>query len=132
MSVRALQKPPATPMWETSNHCYRLIAVPHHSTSGLILCSLATAMSHKKREISICCYYSRDLKRRIIYQSTVLGKGTTKIAKSLDINLRVVQRVMLTWNEIGEVCRDRTRNGQPPIMARSSVDVCITAFDIYI
>ena len=34
MSVHALQKPPATPMWETSNHCYSL---PRHCTSSQYL-----------------------------------------------------------------------------------------------
>jgi transposase len=61
-------------------------------------------MARKKKDIIIRHQYSKDLKRQVIYQSTTLGKSSTKIAKSLDMNIRVVQRVLHTWKEIGEVC----------------------------
>jgi hypothetical protein len=80
-------------------------------------------MARKKKEPAVRRRYSKDLKRRVIYQSTILGKSTMKIAKSLDMNIRVVQRVVLTWDEIGEVCRDRTRLGRAPLMTAASVDV---------
>jgi hypothetical protein len=68
-------------------------------------------MACKKKDIIICRQYSKDLKMWVIYQSTTLGKSSTKIAKSLGMNFWVVQRVLHTWKEISEVCRDRTRTG---------------------
>ena len=61
-------------------------------------------------------HYSRDLKRRIIYQAEVLARTSTEISINLDIPLRVIQRVKQTWNEIGEVCKDRTAMGRAPLM----------------
>ena len=60
--------------------------------------------------------YSRDLKRRVIYQAEVLDQTSTEISINLDIPLRVIQRVKQTWNEIGEVCKDRTAIGRAPLM----------------
>jgi transposase len=67
--------------------------------------------------------YSRDLKRHVIYQTQVLGKSSTQIAIDLDMDLRVVQRVRQTWNEIGDVCRDRKYKGRPPVMSPIEIDV---------
>ncbi|KAJ7230132.1 hypothetical protein GGX14DRAFT_337654, partial [Mycena pura] len=44
-------------------------------------------------------------------------KKPTEIAISLDMPVRVVQRVIQTWNEIGEVCRDRRYIGRAPLMS---------------
>ena len=51
-------------------------------------------------------YYSQDLCERVIYQHNVLGKKTTDIARDLDISLRVVQRTLQVWKEIGDVVWD--------------------------
>jgi hypothetical protein len=80
-------------------------------------------MPRKKQDVSIRKRYSRDLKRRVIYQARTLGKQSTQIAISLDMPLRVVQRVQQVWDEIGEVCRDRTQLGRALIMSSASVDV---------
>ncbi|KAJ7663176.1 hypothetical protein DFH06DRAFT_952226, partial [Mycena polygramma] len=42
---------------------------------------------------------------------------TTEIANELNMPLRVVQRVLQTWGEIGEVCRDRRHKGRAPLMS---------------
>jgi transposase-like protein len=47
-------------------------------------------MARKKKDIITRHQYSKDLKRRVIYQSTTLGKSSMKIAKSLDMNVWVV------------------------------------------
>lgn len=80
-------------------------------------------MVRHKKDIPTRRHYSKDLKRRVIYQAFTLQKKTTKIAKSLDIDLRVVQRVLQTWREIGEVCQDRARLGRAPIMSPGSIEV---------
>lgn len=67
--------------------------------------------------------YSRDLKARVIYQSETLGKSTTQIAIDLDMSLQVVQRVVKTYNEIGEVCRSRKYKGRAPLMSPIAIDV---------
>ena len=51
-------------------------------------------------------HYSKDLRERVIYQRFTLGMSTTEIAKNLDMSLRVVQRVLKLWDEVGEVVRD--------------------------
>lgn len=73
-------------------------------------------MPRKKPLVPKRRYYSRDLKRRVIYQAEVLGYTSTEISINLDIPLRVIQRVKQTWNEIGEVCKDRTAIGRAPLM----------------
>ena len=81
----------------------------------------------RKRNLSpIRHQYSRDLKKRVIYQAFTLRKlNTTQIAIDLDMPAHVVQRVMKTWREIGEVCRDRSCFGQAPIMKNDTVKVGI-------
>jgi hypothetical protein len=101
----------------------------HHITTlfdQLVTLSQSSPLviARKKKDIIIHHQYSKDLKRWVIYQSTTLGKSSTKIAKSLNMNVRVVQRVLHTWKEIGEVCWDRTHAGRAPIMVQASVAVC--------
>ena len=60
---------------------------------------------------------------RVIYQALTLKKKTTRIAIDLDIPLRVVQRVLRSWREIGEVCKDRTVVGRAPLMKPAEVKV---------
>ena len=59
--------------------------------------------------------YSRDLKDVVVYQANTLNKSTTAIAKDLNMPLRVVQRVLKIWNEIGEAvdvsCRAKGKRG---------------------
>ncbi|KAF8158563.1 hypothetical protein B0H34DRAFT_808019 [Crassisporium funariophilum] len=61
--------------------------------------------------------YSRDLKRRVIYQSKILNMTNTQVAINLDMPVRVVEHVKQTWRDIGEVCRDRRmgKRGRPPL-----------------
>lgn len=70
-------------------------------------------------------HYSKDLKRRIIYQAYTLGKKTTEIAIDLNMHVRVVQRVKKTWKEIGEVCRDRTYIGRAPMLSPEKTKLSI-------
>ncbi|KAJ7182124.1 hypothetical protein C8R46DRAFT_885205 [Mycena filopes] len=60
---------------------------------------------------------TKDLKQRVIYQAFTLGKRTTQIAIDLNMPLRVVQRCITTWREIGEVARDRTYIGRAPMLS---------------
>ena len=73
-------------------------------------------MPRKKPLVPKRRHYSRDLKRRVLYQAEVLGHTSTEISINLDIPLRVIQRVKQTWNEIGEVCKDRNAMGRAPLM----------------
>ena len=84
---------------------------------------LTTIMPRKNPLVPKRRHYSRDLKRRVIYQAEVLGQTSTEISINLDIPLRVVQRVKYTWNEIGEVCRDRTAMGRAPLMRPEHCEV---------
>lgn len=80
-------------------------------------------MARKKPTIPQRHHYSRDLKRTVIYQAYTLGLSNAEISASLDMPLRVVQRVRQMWDEIGEVCRDRTRAGRAPLMSSQAVTV---------
>lgn len=51
-------------------------------------------------------HYSRDLKERIVWQRKALEKKPADIANELDVPLRVVQRVLQLWNEVGDVVRN--------------------------
>jgi len=73
-------------------------------------------------------HYSRDLKRIVIYQRHVLAKKPTEIAIDLDIPLRVVQRVIKTWKNIGEVCQDRTGPERRLILTSIQCQVCYHLF----
>jgi hypothetical protein len=73
-------------------------------------------MTRKKNAIPIRCHYSRDLKERVLYQRYQLGKKTADIAVDLDMPLRVVQRILQTFSEIGRVCRERKSIGRAPLL----------------
>ncbi|KAJ7210187.1 hypothetical protein GGX14DRAFT_343181, partial [Mycena pura] len=45
-----------------------------------------------------------------------------RIAIELHMPLRVVQRVIKTWKEIGEVCRDRRYKGRHPILSPEHIE----------
>ena len=71
--------------------------------------------------------YSKDLKERIVYQQFTLGKDTAEIAENLNMSKCVVQRVLLLWEEIGDVVRDPRRNlkwGRASVLDMTSVEVC--------
>jgi hypothetical protein len=69
-------------------------------------------------------HYSADLKQRIIHQAYTLHRRSEDITTDLDMPLRVVQRVKRTWNEIGEVCRDRQHQGRAPLLSVHETQVC--------
>jgi hypothetical protein len=82
-------------------------------------------MPRKPRSKPLRQHYTRDLKRRVIYQAEVLGYSSTKIAIELSMPLTVVQRVRRTWSEIGEVCQDRKYKGRAPMMSTAAVSVSL-------
>jgi hypothetical protein len=41
---------------------------------------------------------------------------TTAISISLDTSLRVIQRELEDWEKYGDVCKERAKKGQPPIL----------------
>lgn len=71
-------------------------------------------------------HYSRDLKLRVVYQKFTLGYATTKIAINLQMDLRVVQRVLKTYKDTGDVCENRTGMGRPPLMTPDAAEVSAT------
>ncbi|KAF8145935.1 hypothetical protein K438DRAFT_1781470 [Mycena galopus ATCC 62051] len=85
--------------------------------------SSATTMPRIKPHVPVRTHYSKDLKQRVIYQRFTLGYKPTKIAIHLNIPLRVVQRVITTWKEIGEVARDRTYIGRAPMLSPEHIKV---------
>ena len=62
------------------------------------------------------CRYSKDLKNRVIYQTTVLSMSPTEIAINLDMPLHVMQHVLDTWDEIGVVVRELQKLGWAHLM----------------
>ena len=75
--------------------------------------------------------YSKDIKKLVIYQSNVLGMSTMDIAvnlDNLDMPVRVVQRVLQTWDEIGAVVREPKTLGQARLMTTEQVQVSLTLF----
>jgi len=70
--------------------------------------------------------YSRDLNQHVIHQFETLGWSTDQIAVSLDMSVRVVQRTLQTWQEIGDVVKDPLsylRRGKPRLLDTQSVEV---------
>ncbi|KAJ7713329.1 hypothetical protein DFH07DRAFT_708699, partial [Mycena maculata] len=63
-------------------------------------------------------------------------KTSTQIAISLNMPVRVVQRIKKTWKEIGEVCRDRRHLGRPPMMSPNHTEFMLALIehtpDIYL
>jgi len=80
-------------------------------------------MARKKPIVAAQNHYSKDLKEHIIHQAFTLGSKTTQIAINLNMPLRVVQRVITTWKEIGEVARDRTYIGRAPMLSPEHIKV---------
>ena len=72
--------------------------------------------------------YSKDVKKLVIYQSNVLGMSTTDIAVNLDMPVRVVQRVLQTWDKIRAVVREPKTLGRARLMTTEQVQVSLTLF----
>jgi hypothetical protein len=64
----------------------------------------------------------------VVYQAFTLGKTTTEISIDLDIPVQVVQCVLKCWQEIGEVCEDRTHMGHAPLMSQEVIMVSLGLF----
>ncbi|KAJ7260629.1 hypothetical protein C8J57DRAFT_1514561 [Mycena rebaudengoi] len=73
--------------------------------------------------------YSNDLKQQVIYQAFTLEKETTQIVIDLNMFLCVAQHVLMTWEEIGEVCRDRSHIGRTPILSPEQMTFMLTLID---
>ncbi|KAJ7659630.1 hypothetical protein DFH06DRAFT_954656, partial [Mycena polygramma] len=56
-------------------------------------------------------------------------KTSTQIAIDLDMPLRVVQRIKQTWNEIGEVSRQRRYLGRSPLMSGAHCKFMLALID---
>ncbi|KAJ3791893.1 Homeodomain-like protein [Lentinula aff. detonsa] len=76
-------------------------------------------MPRKPKIIPIRRHYSSDLKRRVIHQRFTLGKTSAAIAVDLDMPWRVVQRVLQTWKDIGDICRERQGKGKRQALGRN-------------
>jgi transposase len=75
-------------------------------------------------------HYSQDLKQRVIYQHVKFGLMTVQIAENLDISIRVVQRTLKIWQEIGDVVKDPTtyaKRGKASLLDSGSVEACTIA-----
>ena len=71
-------------------------------------------------------HYLKDLKQCVVYQQFTLGMETVEIARSLDMSVRVVQRVLRLWEEIGEVVKDPrqyAKKGWARLLDTASVEV---------
>lgn len=78
--------------------------------------------------------YSKDLKQRVIYLRNTLQKTTTEISILLDMPLRVVQRVLQTWDEIGEAVKDPATyeaRGRPRLLRGESIEVSFPHLNMY-
>ncbi|KAF8461778.1 hypothetical protein JB92DRAFT_2777561, partial [Gautieria morchelliformis] len=58
-------------------------------------------------------------------------KSNTDIAIDLDMPVRVVQRVLQTWDEIGTVLKEPQKVGQAPLLSTSQVTLLLTLLDQY-
>ncbi|KAJ7198941.1 hypothetical protein GGX14DRAFT_325846, partial [Mycena pura] len=56
-------------------------------------------------------------------------KSPTQTAISLNMPLRVVQRIKQTWREIGEVCRDRKYQGRSPMLSQVNTKFMLALLD---
>ena len=72
--------------------------------------------------------YSKDVKKLVIYQSSVLNMLTTDITVNLDMPVRVVQWVLQTWDEIVAVIREPKTLGRALLMTTEQVQVSLTLF----
>ncbi|KAJ7599736.1 hypothetical protein C8J56DRAFT_846441 [Mycena floridula] len=86
-------------------------------------------MPRRKRATPLQIHYSYDLKRRVIYQHNILGFSTTKISQNLDMPLRIVQQVIQVYNEIGDVCRDRSHIRRSSLMTETAATMMLALLE---
>lgn len=67
--------------------------------------------------------YSRDLRQRVVHQRYKLRTKPPEIAVNLDMSLRVVERVLKLWREIGDVERHPSRSGIGCKLSRLQIEV---------
>ena len=72
--------------------------------------------------------YSKDVKKLVIYQLSVLDMSTMDIAVNLDMPVCVMQQVLQTWDEIGAVIRELKTLGQAHLITTEQVQVSLTLF----
>ena len=104
--------------------CTRNVSRTSSFSSTTISRPCWTAMTRKKNLEPVRRRYSLDLKRRVVYQSRVLAKSSTEIAINLDMPLRVVQRVLQRWDEIGDVSMG-WRGGRKRLLTPEECEVSI-------
>lgn len=68
--------------------------------------------------------YSRDLRQRVVHQRFKLHRQTAQISADLDMSLRVVERILHLWREIGDVCRVPKRIGRARALSSEHAEVC--------
>ncbi|THU77560.1 hypothetical protein K435DRAFT_702093 [Dendrothele bispora CBS 962.96] len=86
-------------------------------------------MARQRPIVPIRQHYSRDLKNRVIYQYYTLQLNTSEISVNLNMMLRVVQRAIQNWNEIGDVCRERRGRGRCRILSSHNMQFLIAVVD---
>ena len=111
-------------------HCFLGSKFVYHSMSAAVSAN-ATSTEHKASTSRR--YYSKDLRERIIYQRFSLERKPKEISHELDISLRVVQRTLQLWNEIGEVARDPkeySKRGRPMVLNEMACNVRISCLPL--
>jgi transposase len=82
----------------------------------------AVAMPRKKPAVPLRRRYSLDLRLRVIHQHHTLKRKTWRITRDLDISLRVVQRILKMWNDLGELVPPE-KHGRTPEMKEEQIEV---------
>ena len=67
--------------------------------------------------------YSKDVRDLVIHQRFTLEKTTTAIAIDLNMSLRVVQRTIKLWEDIGDVIKTPKNITRAPLMTASQEEV---------
>jgi FixJ family two-component response regulator len=67
--------------------------------------------------------YSLDLRERVVFQRHTLGRKTKRIARELDIPLRVVQRILEMWADLGKLV-EPSRAHKLPKLQWEHLEVC--------
>ena len=81
-------------------------------------------MARLRNPVPLHRRYTRDLRHRVVYQHNVLGFKTTTIAINLDMPLRVVQRTLQCWRELGDVLQTPSQMGRVSLMTEQEIQVC--------
>jgi hypothetical protein len=62
--------------------------------------------------------YCKQLRDRVIHQKFNLNKKTADITIDLDMSLRVVQRTIKLWHDVGDVVNTPAKLSRAPLMTR--------------